>query len=213
MSHLIPGHSLMASDEPPFCAALRRAVDAIEAAGLDYLLMGGLGSSIYGRPRLTDDIDVFVRPEDAKRVLGALERAGFAVEETDPFWLFKAFWKGPSGRDVMLDVIFRSSGDIYLDDEMLSHAKSEPLRGGAARVMAPEDLLCVKAVTMGEAVPHHWFDALGLIAAHELDWEYLVGRATRVGLRRVLSLLVYAQSNDLGVPTWVIRDLCDRVLS
>jgi hypothetical protein len=38
-----------------------------------------------------------------------------------------------------------------------------------------------------------------------------VSRARRFGARRVLSLLLYAQSNDLGVPVKPVRDLFDSI--
>lgn len=74
------------------------------------------------------------------------------------------------------------------------------------RVLAPEDLLVIKAVVHDEQTPRHWYDALGLIKAQEMDWEYLVQRA-RVSPRRVLSLLLYAQSEDHLVPDHAVRDL------
>lgn len=57
-------------------------------------------------------------PRAGRRALHALEQAGFATEERDPRWLFKG-WK----YDVLVDVIFRSWGDVYLDDEMLERAR------------------------------------------------------------------------------------------
>jgi hypothetical protein len=59
-------------------------------------------------------------------------------------------------------------------------------------------------------MPRHWHDALSLIAVADLDWDYLVRRA-RKGARRILSLLLYAQSNDLVVPPAVVRELFEQV--
>ena len=46
---------------------------------VDFVIVGGLAVAFHGRPRLTGDIDVFIRASDenAKRVLRALERFGF----------------------------------------------------------------------------------------------------------------------------------------
>jgi predicted nucleotidyltransferase len=193
-------------DEGLFLDVLRDAIGALDAKDIPYLLMGGLSSATFGRPRGTNDIDLFVRPESARLTLDALESAGFTTEETDPLWLFKGF------RDeIMVDVIFRSSGDIYLDDEMQAHARVVDIRGCAARVIAPEDLLIIKALAADEHVPHHWHDALGVITGSDLDWDYLVSRARRFGARRVLSLLLYAQSNDLGVPVRPVRTLFEAI--
>ncbi|MDQ4068807.1 MAG: nucleotidyltransferase family protein [Actinomycetota bacterium] len=193
-------------DEGRFLAVLRDAIGALEDKDIPYLLMGGLSSATFGRPRGTNDIDVFVRPESARLTLEALASAGFTTEETDPLWLFKGFKD-----DILVDIIFRSTGDIYLDDEMLAHARIVDVQGCAARVIAPEDLLIIKALTADEHIPHHWHDALGVITGSELDWDYLVSRARRHGARRVLSLLLYAQSNDLGVPVKPVRALFDSI--
>lgn len=193
-------------DEGRFLTVLSEAISALESKQIPYVLMGGLSSATHGRPRGTNDIDLFVRPESARLTLDALEAAGFTTEETDPSWLFKGFKD-----DILVDVIFRSTGDIYLDEEMLARARVVEIRGCAARVIPPEDLLIIKALAAAEHMPHHWHDALGVITGTDLDWDYLVSRARRHGARRVLSLLLYAQSNDLGVPVKPVRALFDAI--
>jgi hypothetical protein len=79
------------------------------------------------------------------------------------------------------------------------------------RVIAPEDLAVIKAVATAEHGPHHWYDALSIIARCEIDWPYFVRRARQAGPRRVLSLLLYAESNDLAVPAEAIEELMASV--
>lgn len=177
------------------------AIAALEGAAVPYLLMGGAVTQAFARPRRTDDVDVFVKPGDARPALDALAGAGFSTEETDPAWLFKARRDG-----VLVDVIFRSSGGIHLDPEMLRRGRRRDYCGADALLMSPEDLLVVKAMAVAEDTPHHWFDALALIARCDLDWDYVARRA-RVGPRRVLSLLLYAESIDLAVPPDVVAGL------
>jgi predicted nucleotidyltransferase len=193
-------------DEELFLTVLSETIAAVDDKDIPYVLMGGISSATLGRPRGTNDIDLFVRPEGARLTLEALTASGFTTEETDPRWLFKGF-----KNEIMVDVIFRSTGDIYLDDEMLAHARVVDVRGCAARIIAPEDLLIIKALTADEHMPHHWHDALGVITGSDLDWDYLVSRARRHGARRVLSLLLYAQSNDLGVPVKPVRVLFEAI--
>jgi predicted nucleotidyltransferase len=195
-------------DEEVFLGVLRDAVGALEDKNIPYVLMGGLSSATLGRPRGTNDIDLFVEPEQARLTLEALAASGFTTEETDPRWLYKGWKDG-----ILVDVIFRSTGDIYLDEEMLSHARVVEVKGCAARTIAPEDLLIIKALTADEHMPHHWHDALGVITGSDLDWDYLVWRARRHGARRVLSLLLYAQSNDLGVPVKPVRALYEAIFA
>jgi predicted nucleotidyltransferase len=192
--------------DPPATAEVTRvlaeAIKILEADGVAFLLMGGLAAAAFARPRTTEDIDFFVKPEDANRALDALSAAGFDVEETDPMWLYKAWLDG-----VLVDIIFRSSGDIYLDDEMLARAVERELRGSKAKLISAEDFLVIKAVATTEQGSHHWYDALGIIARHPIDWEYLIERARQAGPRRVLSLLLYAESNDMAVPAEAVERL------
>jgi predicted nucleotidyltransferase len=188
-------------DDEAMQAALADVVTAVESASIDYVLMGGLGSAKLGRPRTTDDIDLFVRPEDAHRTLDVLTAAGFETDEHDPTWLFKA-WK----HGVLVDVIFRSSGDIYLDDEMVARGVEHEHAGVRPRIIAAEDLLVIKAAAAAESVPQHWYDALAIIARTDIDWDYLLRRA-RNSPRRVLSLLLYADSIDVAIPREVVEAL------
>lgn len=182
---------------------LRDATAALEGAGVPYVLVGGLGSSVYGRPRSTEDVDVLVTPDDSLRALEVLGAAGFDTEETNPHWIYKASRNG-----MTVDVLFKVSGDIYLDDEMLARRRRRELHGVELWAAPPEDLLVIKAIAHDEPSFRHWHDALGILAgtSGELDWDYLVRRAGH-GARRVLSLLVYAQSNDLVVPDAPIAQL------
>jgi predicted nucleotidyltransferase len=191
--------------ESAFVDVLARAVEALATGDIPYVLVGGIASTVCGRERWTEDIDVLVREVDAERALAALAEHGFATERTNPAWIFKA-----TRGDVVVDVIFWSKGNIVLDDEMLERAAEADFRGVRVQVVAPEDLVVMKAIAHDEQSPRHWADALGILAACRLDWDYLERRA-RFGPRRVLSLLVYAESNDLAVPAEVVRGLFDLV--
>jgi hypothetical protein len=140
-----------------------------------------------------------------ERAAERLGDAGFATEETNPEWIYKA------RRDsVTVDLIFWLKGDIYLDDAMVERARAGECEGVSVSVIPPEDLIVVKAAIHDEQTPRHWFDALGIVAEQELDWDYLAQRA-RHAARRVLALLVYAQSNDLVVTDEAIRTLFEGV--
>jgi len=184
-----------------FEQVLGEVVTALGDKSVEYALMGGIASTGLGRPRWTHDIDVFVRPNAADAALDALAAAGFDTERTDVSWLFKAFKHG-----VLVDVIFRSTGGFYLDDEMSARSVEREFMGHRVRLIAPEDLLVIKAAVHDEQGPRHWHDALGVIGVNELDWDYLLKRA-RQAPRRVLSLLVYAHSLDMNVPNHVVREL------
>lgn len=191
-------------EEEVFLRVLRESAEALARAGLPHVFMGGLASAALGRPRWTHDIDVFVRPEDNRRALDVLEAAGFTTQETDPEWLYKGLKD-----EVLVDVIFRSSGSVILDEEMVTRARRTTVAGAEVPVISAEDLIVIKAMVFKERAPRHWYDALALLQRTDLDWDYLNRRALSYDFRRVLSLLVYARSEDRAVPADAIQRLFD----
>jgi predicted nucleotidyltransferase len=195
------GGSVPVMDEETFHRVLAEAIRVAESTGLPHAFMGGIASTALGRPRWTHDVDLLVRPGDARAMLRAFAAAGFDTEETDQAWLYKATMGG-----VLVDVVFESTGGIVLDDEMLSRVRPASFDGLRLSVLAPEDLLVIKAIVHREHRQRHWFDALALVETGELDWPYLLRRA-EPNPRRVASLLLYAQTDGMDVPDWVIEEL------
>lgn len=191
-----------ADDGDLFLRVLDEALDALHTADIPFLLIGGIGSAVYGRDQGTRDIDVFVRPETSRRVLEELGARGFETKEVAERWLSKAMKDG-----VLVDVIFRSTRDILLGDEMLRRSRVMPFRGREVPLAPPEDLVVMKACAMSEDTSRYWYDAVSIIAHSELDWDYLVARAREHGARRLLSLLLFATSLDIVVPSEPIETL------
>lgn len=189
-------------DEATFFSVLGDVERILQDAEIGYALCGGVASAALGRARWTKDIDIFVKPDDGLRVLDVLGEAGFETHVTNPHWLYKAMRDG-----VLVDVLFRTKGDLFYDEDMAERSRTVEFRGRPILVIGPEDLVVVKAVVHDEESPRHWFDALGVLAAQEMDWEYLLKRARLGGPRRVLSLLIYAQSIDVPVPDSAIHGL------
>lgn len=194
-------------DADRFLDVLDRSVEVLASLDVPYLVIGEIGSAVYGRDRGTRDIDFLVRPEDAPRVLEAFGSAGFDTEVVFDHWLFKARRDG-----VDVDIIFRATRDILLDQEMLERADTAGFRGRQLPVAPPEDLLIMKAMATGEDTARYWYDGLAIVARTPLDDEYLVHRATQHGARRILSLLIFATSIDLVVPAVVLERLLALVL-
>jgi predicted nucleotidyltransferase len=180
---------------------LFETIDILEESKIPYALIGGVAVKNLGRPRITHDIDLFVKPDDADKILQVLETKGFTSQKRDPFWLFKA-WK----ENILVDVIFKSSGDIYFDEEVQAHVRRIPYLGKLINSISPEDFIVIKAAAHQEHNPHHWHDALAVLKQGNLDWEYLLKRAKHAP-RRILALLIYGQSNDIAVPNEVIQKL------
>jgi predicted nucleotidyltransferase len=195
------GGTVPVTDDATFHRVLAEAIQVAESTGLPHAFMGGIASTALGRPRWTHDVDLLVRPGDARAMLRAFAAAGFDTEETDQRWLYKATRDG-----VLVDVVFESTGGIVLDDEMLARVRPARFDGLRLSVLAPEDLLVIKALVHREHRQRHWFDALALVETGELDWPYLLRRA-EPNPRRVASLLLYAQTDGMDVPDWVIEEL------
>lgn len=184
-----------------FLTALADVAAALAAGPNPFGIIGGVASAVYGRPRCTTDIDVFCRADDAVAVLGTLAGSGFDVERTNPAWIYKARRQG-----VTVDVIFKTKGEIYFDEAMRERVRSGTFEGIEVPLVAPEDVMVMKAITADETSPTHWWDALCILSLNELDWEYVLDRA-RKGPNRVASLLHFALSVDLPVPTSVVGRL------
>lgn len=58
---------------------LRELLASLNAGGVEFLVVGGHAVAFHGRPRLTEDLDLFVRPDlaNGERIIRALQAFGF----------------------------------------------------------------------------------------------------------------------------------------
>jgi len=144
----------------------KKAVAALEADGIPYLLGGGLGCWAHGGPPSTNDVDLFILPGDADRSLEAMEKARLRTERPPEQWLVKA-WDG----DILIDLIFGPAG-LEMSEEVFARGEVLGLFGMDIRVMALDDILVTKLMALDE----HSLDLsqLLLIARalrENIDWE------------------------------------------
>ena len=59
---------------------LRSVLEALNQAGVEYALVGGLAVAVWGAPRATKDIDLLVRSENLPEALVAVRARGFTLE-------------------------------------------------------------------------------------------------------------------------------------
>lgn len=111
-----------------------------------WYVFGAQAAIIWGRPRLTADIDVTVRldPEDPQRLVHALEAGGFSlrVGEADDFvrrTRVLPFVHSVSGLPV--DIVLAGPG---LEELFLSRAVEVEIAGTDIPVISPEDLIATK---------------------------------------------------------------------
>jgi hypothetical protein len=143
-----------------FLETLKNAAAALRDADAPFLLGGGLAAWARGGPESNHDLDLMVKPDDAKRAVSALEKAGLRIEDPPEEWLYKA-WDG----DVLVDVIFEPSGGP-VDDAMFERADELDVAAVTMRVMALEDVMVTKLLSLRE---------------HEVDYESVleIARALR----------------------------------
>jgi putative nucleotidyltransferase-like protein len=184
---------------------LLRTANALEGADVSYVVFGSIATRALARDRPLEngeDIDILVRPPDVSRALEALEKAEFLVIEEDPAWIHKAKRAG-----VTVDVIFRAGGGVHLDQDMIERSIQTTVNGVTVPLIPAEDLAVIKAVLHDEQRTFDWYDALAIVSRGEVDWEYLVRRACSHGARRILALLLYAESEGASVPRSAIEEL------
>jgi hypothetical protein len=146
----------------------KRAVAALAAEGVPYLLGGGLGCWALGGPPSSNDVDLMVRRDDAERALAALEAAGMRAERPPEQWLLKA-WEG----DVLIDLIFEPSG-LAIDDEVLRRGADVGVGGMDVRVMEINDLFVTKLMSIDEhSCDYEGHLAIARALREKLDWERL----------------------------------------
>ena len=161
----------MAELDVPFSRiqdTLKRVVSTLDAAEVPFLIGGSLAGWARGGPDTTHDLDVIVRPEDAKRAQEALAQAGMRPEDPPETWLLKV-WDG----DVLVDLIHQPSG-LAVDDELLARAEQVNAAAMDFKVMPIEDVLFTKLNALNE----HYLDYSSLLqitraVREQVDWERL----------------------------------------
>src|SRR5262245_34706741 len=133
--------SLGSEPAPHACAFYRRALMALQAAQVPFLVGGGYALAHYaGVTRYTKDFDIFVYPHDCAHALEVLHTTGYYTELTFPHWLGKAC----SGPDC-IDVIFSSGNCIATVDEgWFTHAVAGNALGIPVHFCPPEEILWSK---------------------------------------------------------------------
>lgn len=179
--------------EVPFSAikaTLKRAVGALRAAHVPFMLGGGLAVWARGGPNTDHDLDLMVRPEDAERALAVLEGEGMRVDRPPEHWLLKA-WDD----DVLVDLIYEPSG-LVIDDSVFERADELDVYALRLQVMPIEDVLVTKLHAMGE----HQLDyesvlEIARMLREQIDWADVRTRTADSPYARAFFTLV----EELGV--------------
>ena len=190
----------------------RDVLAVMVASGIPVLVGGGHALRFYtGGVRGTRDLDVFVRPADAQRLLETLARSGFQTELAFPHWLGKVRVEGE-----YIDVIYSSgNGVARVDDEWFAHGVPASVLGIEVVLSPPEEMIWSKAFVM-ERERFDGADIAHLIrACHtRLDWARLLARFGaywRVLLAHLVLFGFVYPSERARVPAELMRELGRRL--
>jgi len=152
-------------------AALRAAVPVLREAEIPFMLGGSMAVWAYGGPEPTNDLDLMLRQEDAERALRALAAAGMRTEHPPEEWLVKAWHEG-----VLIDLIYGPRG-LPITDEVLGRAVERNLSALRVPVMALEDVLATKLMSLDEhQLDLSWLLQISRAVREQVDWDALRAR-------------------------------------
>jgi hypothetical protein len=189
-----------------------RALALLQDAGLSPMVGGAYAMRTHaGLWRDTKDLDLFLRKDRVGEALQRLARAGYRTELTDPLWIAKAF-EGP----YFIDLIFSSGNGIAtVDEEWERRAARAEVLGREALIVPAEEMIWQKAYIQERerfdgADIHHLLRCGGA----QLDWEHILrrfGDHWPILFGHLVSFRFAFPSDKDQVPSWVMRDLMDRL--
>lgn len=189
----------------------RRAAQALQEAGIDFLIGGGHAVQVYTRlPRQTRDFDLFLLESDVPRALRALSAADFRTELAYAHWLAKAHFLGG-----FVDLIFNSGNACCpVDRVWFDHAREHTVLDMRLRVCPPEETIWQKAFIM-ERERFDGADIAHLLRAcgPGLDWRRLLDRFDNHGavLLAHLVLFRFIFPADADLVSEAARELWQRL--
>ncbi|HEY5956840.1 MAG TPA: hypothetical protein VIV60_09820 [Polyangiaceae bacterium] len=208
----------MASSSPPESEVLpavafyRNALQALDNAGVEYLIGGGYAMAHYADIRRnTKDLDVYVRPGASRHAYDTLGEAGCRLEWPWPHFLARA----RSGGDAFIDILYSSGNGITdVDEEWYEHATDGDLFERKVRFVPAEEMMWTKCFVQerdrydGADVAH-----LLLRCGKVLDWQRLLRRTQGHDgvLLAHLLFFEYIYPKEPRIPAWVRDELLQRL--
>ena len=174
-------------------AGLKVVIANLETAAIEYMVVGSVAGTIYGEPRLTNDLDLVVS------MTGSSPKALLSAFNDDDFYLppqeiitQEIAHSGqinlihyPSG--IKVDLMFRKVSQHALS-EFARRQRIEILRGLLAWVAAPEDIIIAKLRFYREGGSQkHLVDIRGILANTQVDRDYLERWIDELHLREIFA--------------------------
>jgi len=179
--------------------AVGRSIDALSAAGLEYVLVGSFASNFWGAPRATQDVDLVVDfAGTSMRDLLAWLGPGFRLEPQQTFETVTGKRRHIVyvGDGAFTIEVFPVSEDAH-DRERFHRRASVALLGRTTFVLSPEDVIVTKlrwAAALNR--DKDLADVAGVVAVRRdtIDWPYVRRWCGEHGTRHLLDEILA----DLG---------------
>ncbi|MCM8795642.1 MAG: nucleotidyltransferase [Candidatus Omnitrophica bacterium] len=186
------------TEKVSFSDYFRASIDLVERSKVDYLIIGGVAVGVWGKPRLTEDLDlmIFIQRKNLKIVFENAKKLGFKFNEKKIIaqaklvGVFKIFYK-----HFHLDFLIPS---LEFEKDALKRKQKVKIFEREVFVPSKEDLLLLKIIP---GRPKDIVDAEGIVDRHKnkLDIKYLETWAQKLSdeaqdlriyneLKRLLSL-------------------------
>ena len=180
---------------------LKKIVEALNGAGIQYMISGSIGSSFHGWPRATKDADIVIVADDKQlcdfaRSLGedyyiSLDAARDALNHNSMFNVIdiQASWKA--------DLIIRKNRPFSREE--FQRRQKIKMSGADLWILSPEDAILSKLEWSKDRDSTQQFqDALGIAIIHieRLDMDYLNKWAKELGIESSLQKLLKASKES-----------------
>ncbi len=158
---------------------LRLVVKNLETAQIPYMIVGSVAGSIYGEPRLTNDLDIVLAMADtsADVLIQSFNAAEFYVPPREI--LIQEISRGGQtnlihhSSGVKIDLMFQKKNPHAIE-EFKRRTRIEILRDLETWVAAPEDVIIAKLRFYREGESEkHLTDIRGILANTKVDRAYL----------------------------------------
>jgi len=116
----------------------KKTLQVLNRRGIDYAVGAAFARYAYTNIwRQTKDLDIFLKPENLKPAMGALEQAGFKTEIKEEHWLAKA-WMG----DYFIDLIFGAGhGQLPIDENSFKGSRRAEVLGVPVNLFPVEEMI------------------------------------------------------------------------
>jgi hypothetical protein len=185
---------------------LGRLIERLEKAGIPYMVAGSVGSSLHGRPRATQDVDVVIAPTQE-------QLDGFVASLGETYYVSPEAVREALQHRTMFNVIDIEAGwkaDFVIRKtrpfsvEEFQRRRRVDVMGRSVWVVSPEDVILSKLEwAKGHSSQVQFSDALGVAILHYegLDLDYLGKWAKEIGVEDQLARLLEAAKSQMHIDT------------